>query len=117
MEVLVSNYRDGDHAAIEALLLEEHDRDGLHAIGFSALRVLEAYPKPENAAALFTLYERGPCSECRERCVDQLHALEAAPDWLVQECRFDANTDIRAKATQLVQSAHLPSQHGDSAAQ
>ena len=105
VELLVSNYRDGDHASIETLLHQEHDRDALHDVGFGALRVLETHPKPEHTRALLILYERGPCSECRERCVDQLHALGAVPRWMLEECRFDANTDIRSKATQWAQLA------------
>jgi hypothetical protein len=54
-------------------------------------------------------------TECRERCVDQLHALGALPRWMLEECQYDANTDLRAKVTQWVQSADVTSQHDDSA--
>jgi hypothetical protein len=41
------------------------------------------------------LYERGPCSFCRERTVHRLIERGALTEELRLECSFDANGDIR----------------------
>jgi len=45
---------------------------------------------------LLTLYERGPCAQCRLKVVTHLVNLGALPAQLAEECRFDANADVRA---------------------
>ena len=71
--------------------------DELHAIGMGVREVLEAHPSTEGATALLALYEYGPCSLCRTHAVELLYGLNAVPAWMFEECRFDADFDLRAK--------------------
>jgi hypothetical protein len=72
--------------------------DVYHWLGMGALHVFEANPTPECSELLVSLYDNGPCTNCRERCVDLLHRLGRLPDWMARECLFDANGDLRDKA-------------------
>jgi len=44
---------------------------------------------------LLAMYERGPCSSCREKTVRRLIERGALTEELRLECSFDANDDIR----------------------
>jgi hypothetical protein len=95
--LLISNYREGDYALIETAIKAEADEDELHAIGRRLLDVVDAHPGRDAASTLTAFYEMGPCSECREDVVDHLLSLDALPDWMRKECRYDANLDLREK--------------------
>ena len=41
-------------------------------------------------------YELSPCSFCREYAVGMLQGLECLPEWMIEECRWDANPRTRA---------------------
>jgi hypothetical protein len=97
LHLLERNFIASDYGRIATLLAAWRDTDGLHDLGFGALATLEAHPDPEAVPALLTLYDYGPCSLCRERCVDLLHRLDQLPDRILDECQFDANSDLRAK--------------------
>lgn len=103
--VLAPNYEPGDHVLVEQALASPQDTDeeidAYHHVGYDVLDLVKANPRPELAASLLILYERGPCSYCRERCFDRLRALDRLPAWLVEECCHDANPDLREKAKSL----------------
>jgi hypothetical protein len=46
---------------------------------------------------IWTLYERNPCSECREAIITALIDLAVLPDWMAHECLLDANLNIRSR--------------------
>lgn len=94
-QLLVGNYQGGDFALIEELLTAWQDRDQIHSLGFALRDLAKAHPSPDAVEALLLLYERGPCSLCRHDVVESLEALGALPDWMVVECRHDANPDLR----------------------
>jgi hypothetical protein len=94
---LINNYRVGDYALIKTAINTEQDEDELHAIGGKLLDVVNAHPTENAASTLITMYEQGVCSECREDVVDCLLSLDALPAWMRNECRYDANLDLREK--------------------
>jgi hypothetical protein len=102
VDLLIDNCEPGDVERIEKLLVEAPDTEEFHSIGFSALDLLESHPEAEGVAILLKLYEHGPCSLCRRRCVARLHALDAVPSWMLEECRYDANLDLRAMVAEWV---------------
>lgn len=95
--LLVGNHEPGDYALI-ADLVRRHadDDDALHAIAWWAHELFTRAPSPEAVELLLELYERGPCASCRKYVVEHLLALDALPAELAEECRFDANEDVRA---------------------
>jgi hypothetical protein len=96
VELFAENYLDGDEQFFAALLERTTDRDDLHAIGLSVSEVFERNPR-KNAASLFLdLYERGPCSICREHFVERLIEIQQVPEWMIAECHHDSNDGIRS---------------------
>lgn len=98
INLLKSNYQGGDHLIIEKLLQQQTDPNELHSLGFALRDVYERNPVPEAERSLVFLYENGPCSNCREDCVEMLRARQQLPDWVLQECIYDANERLRSRA-------------------
>lgn len=95
IDLLVNNYQEGDWKRIEALVKRNLKRFTYHGLGLGILNIFESHPSPEAVPTLIHLYEHGPCSTCRRRAVEALYSLNALPDWMREECRYDANPDIR----------------------
>ncbi len=98
--LLRSNYRDGDHVLMEDCLRRVETDEARHSIGLDALSIYTKNPRPESAEVLTTIYELGSCSHCREWALDLLYDLGPLPQWMVEECHFDANEDIRERVTE-----------------
>jgi len=95
VDLLDANYEPGDEILFEQLLRKPRNRWEYHALGTGALDVMKAHPDRSGVPALLSLYERGACSFCRERVVVLLRELGEAPAWMLDECRYDANLDLR----------------------
>jgi hypothetical protein len=78
------------------------DADGWHYLGmavFTLLREMEAPPE-ESRAVLLRLYEDVPCSFCRGTAVSNLVASGGLPDWMAEECRYDAEPETADEVEQ-----------------
>lgn len=95
IEMLSQNYQEGDYHLVESLLEQKLDPDDYHDLGFGVEHFAEAHPTPESERSLLLLYENGPCSLCRNGCVDQLIALNRLPEWMREECQYDADSATR----------------------
>jgi hypothetical protein len=58
----------------------------------------------KNARILTLTYGKGACSGCREWLVGDLMEMGALPDAIRDECRYDANLELRA----MVEGAQPP---------
>jgi len=94
--LLVGNHEPSDYALLTVLAQQQTDDDALHALVWRVHELLTRAPAPEAIELLLTLYERGPCAQCRLKVVTHLVNLGALPAQLAEECRFDANADVRA---------------------
>jgi hypothetical protein len=99
--LLSRNYQEGDWQFIQSITASQLDKDDYHALGYSVRDVFELHPSQDSTTAFLNVYHRGPCSLCRERFVECLRALEAVPQWLLEECQHDANLDLRQLAKKL----------------
>jgi hypothetical protein len=96
VELMISNYYEGDFQRIEESLRETRDdADCLHDLGIGVHHLLAVHCPPTAVNSLVLLYENGPCSLCRGEFVEKLIALELIPQWMREECRFDADPDTR----------------------
>jgi hypothetical protein len=96
VKLLVNNFQESDCDLIEAFIVKLQDVHDLHSVGFDILDFYEAHPNPESESrVMVTLYEKDPCTLCRERNIQRLLALNTLPDWIRAECEYDANPDIR----------------------
>lgn len=96
IELLARNFSPGDHVIALRWFETEEDLETLHSFGMDLKDLWERYPDEETEVPmLLAMYERGPCSFCRERTVRRLIERGALTEELRLECSFDANGDIR----------------------
>jgi hypothetical protein len=93
---LARNFEVGDHTIILNWFEREDDRDTLHHF---EMDLLDFWKQHNNDATevrmLLSLYEKGPCSFCRERAVCRLMELNSLTEDMRAECAFDSNDEIR----------------------
>jgi len=96
IELLIKNFQDGDWKLItNAVPQLQIDQDAAHAIGLAVLDVFDEHPNSEAEKALLVVYERTPCSRCRRHVVENLNKINRIPQWMIEECKFDSNYDLR----------------------
>jgi hypothetical protein len=96
IELLARNIRPGDHAIALRWFEAEEDMETQQALGMDLINLWERRPDEETEVPMLrALYERGPCSHCRERTVRRLIERRALTEELRLECSYDANGDIR----------------------
>jgi hypothetical protein len=96
IELLARNFSPGDHVIALRWFETEEDLETLHSFGMDLKDLWERHPDEETEVPmLLAMYERGPCSFCRERTVRRLIERGALTEELRLECSFDANGDIR----------------------
>ncbi len=94
--LLARNFQPGDHATALRWFETEEDAETAHSLGMDLTDFWEEHPDKETELLmLHALYERGPCSFCREKVVRRLIEREALTETLRLECSHDANCDIR----------------------
>jgi hypothetical protein len=94
LDIFIHNYQVGDDRYLAELLAQTVDKDSLHALGFGLNDIFIAHPNPAADVIFLDLYERGPCSLCRERFVERLRDIDRLPPWIAQEALYDANSEI-----------------------
>ncbi len=110
INLLARNFVHGDHAIALRWFEAEDDPETLHAFGIDLLKFWQRHPDEETEIPMLrAMYEKGPCSFCRERVVRRLIARGALTGELRSECAFDANRDIRELIKQPSQQFHSPS--------
>ena len=91
-----NNYEAGDWDVIMEALQMPDDRDALHSLLSDVLDVFECNAESTDLPApLMLVYEHSPCSNCRRRAVKTLLRANQAPEWVIEECRFDVDEDLR----------------------
>lgn len=97
IELLARNYQPGDAELILSKLENvTPSDDGLHSLGMSARRFCENNPVPEVAGIARWIYDTTPCSLCREGAVETLITCNRLPDYIAEECRYDANEETQS---------------------
>lgn len=96
IELIDRNYQPGDHQLLLAWFAAEEDRETLHTFERNLKNFWEHHPDDgTKIQMLLTLYERGPCSFCREGVVQRLLERHALTPEIQAECAYDANEDVR----------------------
>jgi hypothetical protein len=93
--LLTNNFELHDWKTIEDISRENLEDKDLHTLGFSVRDIFDANPSLEAAPVFISLYERGPCGMCRNRDLRCLHSLNAIPDWVAEECKYDSFPQLR----------------------
>ncbi len=123
--LLAANFEEGDQPWIEQVLHQVLTDDEVHAIGRNVLDIMEQRDdengivgrtlsirndhrtQEQDAPLLLRLYEREPCSFCREYIVEALIALDCMPSWMLAECRYDSYMTTRT----LIEEAYVDDDH------
>jgi hypothetical protein len=92
---LVLNYQSGDAPMIANWLLQDWDEHWFHQLGSDALDVAAANPLPELGQVLEIVYQKGRCLHCRQKAVRLLEQIGVLPQAILEECVFDASSEIR----------------------
>jgi hypothetical protein len=91
INLFINNYHSGDAELILTGLNEvEIDPDDLLMIGCSIIKLSQQQSDLEAAILLMWMYDRTPCSCCRERAMTQLEKDRQLSDILLAEYRYDA---------------------------
>ncbi len=94
--LLNNNFQPGDHEIVLGWFEAEEDREAQHSLGMAMREFWKQHPdQTTQVPMLRSLYEKGPCSFCRERAVNWLIELDALTKELRAECAYDTNIDIR----------------------
>lgn len=96
IDVMKQNFESGDHQLVLRWFKAENDVDVLHSMGMDSKEFWKRHPDEETGAPMMqALYEKGPCSFCREGAVRRMIERGTLPAELRAECTWDANSDIR----------------------
>jgi hypothetical protein len=93
--LFAKNYQRGDEREIlEALELPE-DACALHWLLMDVVKMLEENADADPSQLGVAAYALTPCATCRYYATRMLLNRRAAPDWLIEECRYDSCADCR----------------------
>ena len=94
--MLDQNWEPNDHQIVLNWFELELDRDKRHRMQRRTEAFWEHHPDPASEPRmLYSLYEKGTCSFCRESVVKRLIELDFLSDSLRAECAYDASDEIR----------------------
>jgi hypothetical protein len=94
--LLNKNFETGDHELVLGWFEAEEDHEVRHSFGIDLRNFWKQHPDEKTEVRmLLSMYEKDPCSFCREHAVRRLIELDALTEQLRAECAYDANSDIR----------------------
>jgi len=109
INLLKLNFQPGDHEIVLDWFEAEKDMEALHTESRGLLGFWKANPSEElHNRMLLDLYEKCPCSFCREGAVSTLLERNALPEHIRAECTWDANPDIRELINAVEEKAEGP---------
>ena len=94
-EILTRSAQVDDVEVLVAALQPVDDSDEEHAICYGILDLFKHSPEVRDARLALYVYERTPCSQCREKALCFLVRSHTAPAWLLEECAYDGSKDVR----------------------
>jgi hypothetical protein len=96
VQLLVKNFRDGDHEMVKDWCEKESDPEELNCYRTYLRDFLREHPNLEIEIDLLTMfYDRQLCAHCRSDDVERLIELNALPDDLRAESQFDSYLETR----------------------
>ena len=84
------NFRAGDERRLLNAIELPADADEHHWLLMDVIDVLEQNPTADPSQLGIICYAETPCEMCRFRAAELLAERQAAPSWLIAECRFDS---------------------------
>lgn len=99
IDLFIRNYEEHDYLLLEKVVCRDYDSYDFdfHGVGLAIIEVFEKNKTGNCLHSMIEIYRRGWCSSCRESCVDILISNKILPKWMIDECKYDCNLDIRNK--------------------
>jgi hypothetical protein len=95
LQLFERNHAPGDQLRVEAALFLPESEEDVHWLYFDVADLCRRIRDPDWLPLMLAVYEHSPCGLCRERVVKTMSELGITPTWVAEECRFDAQDDIR----------------------
>lgn len=98
LRILTKNYHVGDWETIMPALKLSDDANEMHDLFRDIIELYKANAMPEASEPMMLAYEHSPCSGCRSNAVKVLISIKGLPDWVDEECNYDADRTTRELA-------------------
>lgn len=95
VSLFTRNYEPGDEERILKAMKIDADREKTHRLILSVIEVLEANPNADCQKLGVIAYAETPCQICRCSAAKLFLNRNVAPDWLIEESRYDSDEDTR----------------------
>jgi hypothetical protein len=97
IDLLVQNFRDGDHQIVESWCDAETDPGAINAFDRSLRDLFAAHPDLDSETRLLrNFYEMEPCAHCRCDIVERLSHLNTLTEDIRRECEYDSYAETRS---------------------
>jgi hypothetical protein len=93
--LFIRNFETGDEQRLLELIRLPDDLNFRHWMLSDLVHVLEENQQADCRELALIAYFHNPCSYCRYHAAELLRDRQAAPQWLIDECRWDANEETR----------------------
>jgi hypothetical protein len=108
--LFVRNYQPGDERRIlEAIEFPDDDCE-LHWLFMDVIKVLEANPEADCSQLGVMAYASTPCENCRFDAAQLLLGQHVAPEWIIEECRFDSHERSRGLVAEITRPPQAESE-------
>jgi len=98
IDLLILNYEPGDARLIWRAVGRLEDGEDIHYAGVSLGKLAGYVGDCQLTELMVWIYERTSCSICRETALTILIDFQKAPDWVLDECEYDASDSVRGIA-------------------
>ncbi len=95
LKLFIRNCQSGDEDLLLDSLRLPDDPCECHGIVMDLVKLLSANADLPSGGLAIRAYAATPCGACRSDAVEILVARQAAPDWLMEECRWDSVAETR----------------------
>lgn len=97
IDLLVHNFRDGDHPIVESWCVAETDPSAINAFDRSLRDLFALHPDLDSETRLLRrFYGLEPCAHCRCDIVERLSHLNALTEEMRRECEYDSYAETRS---------------------
>lgn len=93
--LFIKNFQVGDERRLLEHVELPDDACERHSLLMDVIEVLEENPSADCSKFGVIAYYKTPCELCRFRTLRLLHDRKSAPEWLMEECRYDASDECR----------------------
>lgn len=95
VSLLIKNYENGDEERLLHAVELPDDPCLRHWLLMDVIKLLEKNESADCFKLGQIAYFHTPCQNCRSYAAELLFARKCVPDWMIQECRTDAEVDCR----------------------